>query len=88
MQNKEELKQKIKFYKRYMKHLVRISIGSLIATLLFIYIMDAVNIDLASLKISIITLIFLASLPTIIPLTVLYLMYKQLQDLKETLKNL
>ena len=88
LDEKKRILQKIKFYKRYIKHLIRIAVGSFLSTLLFVYLMDVVQIDWRSLKISSFSLIFLASLPTIIPLFVSYLLYKQLPELEEILKKL
>jgi len=50
--------------------------------------MDVVEVDLNALKISTFSLIFLASLPTMIPLVVSYLLYKQLPELKSILKDI
>ena len=85
---KKRITQKINFYKKYIGHLIRIAIGSFISTLLFVYLMDVVQIDWHSLKISSFSLIFLASLPTMIPLIVSYLLYKQLPELKSVLEKL
>jgi len=87
LKEKIRLTQKINFYKTYIKHLIRIAIGSLFATVLFVYLMDVVEVDLNSLKISTFSLTFLATLPTMIPLVVSYLFYKQLPELKAILKD-
>ncbi len=88
LKEKIRLNQKINFYKTYIKHLIRIAIGSLCATILFVYLMDVVEVDLSSLKISTFSLVFLASLPTMIPLIVSYLFYKQLPELNTILKGI
>jgi len=88
LKEKKRLTQKIGFYKTYIKHLIRIAIGSVFATVLFVYLMDVVEVDLNALKISTFSLLFLASLPTMIPLVVSYLLYKQLPELKSILKDI
>ncbi len=95
MNNKEEIlkekrriTQKISFYKIYIGHLIRIAIGSFFATVLFVYLMDIVQINMEQLKISTFSLIFLASLPTMIPLVVSFLFYKQLPELNDILKDI
>ena len=88
LKEKERINQKIFFCKKYSGYLIRIAIGSFLSTLLFVYMMDVVNIDLSSLKISTFSLLFLASLPTLIPLVVSYLFYKQVPELKTILKEL
>ena len=87
LKEKERISQKIGFYKRYIGHLIRIAVGSFITTLIFVYLIADVGIDLNSLKISTLSLIFLASLPTMIPLIVSYLLYKQLPELMILLKD-
>ncbi len=88
LKEKERINQKIDFYKKYIGHLIRIAVGSFITTLIFVYLIAEVGIDLESLKISTVSLIFLASLPTMIPLVVSYLLYKQLPQLSTLLKEL
>lgn len=88
LKEKERINQKINFYKKYIGHLIRIAVGSFITTLIFVSLIDEVGIDLSSLKISTVSLIFLASLPTMIPLIVSYLLYKQLPELITLLKDL
>lgn len=84
----KRITQKIKFFKRYIIYLIRIAIGAVISTLLFIYLMDAVHIDLSRLKISYTSLIVLSMLPTLIPLSIAYLLYTQLKELKKISDNL
>jgi len=87
-EEQKRIKQKIKFFKRYIIYLIRIAIGAVISTMLFLYLMDAVNIDLSNLKISQLSLTILAMLPTLIPLGIAYLLYTELKELKIILEEI
>ena len=84
----ERINQKIKFLKKYIGYLIRIAIGSIIMTIFFIYLMNAVDIDLSSLKISRLSLIILAISPTALPIIISYLFYKQMKELNTILSKL
>ncbi len=85
MKEKERILEKIRFYKKYITYLIRITIGSIITTAFFIYLMNAVNINFDTLSISKFSLIILALSPTAIPIIISYLFYKQLKELNKIL---
>ena len=88
LKEKDRICQKIVFCKKYSSYLIRISIGSIITTIFFVYLMSEVGIDLGGLSISKVSLTLLAISPTAIPLAITYLFYKQINELNETLNNI